>query len=286
MIAVAFDLYPRPVPSPVHDLRPARDTCEQCHWPTKFHGNRLHVRRVYEEDEENTELTTALMLRVGGQQADGSSGIHWHVDPGNKIRFLSSPDRETIYDVELSQADGTTKLYKNGEAPAEATWREMDCVDCHNRPTHIYNPADVEVDLAIAEGRIDQQLPFIKREALKALQVEYTSHDQARVGISEQIGAFYQDNYPDLAADEAEAIEQAGAALGDIYSWNVFPQMKVTWGTYPDHIGHADNGGCFRCHDKRHRTEDRERIGKDCELCHVLLAEEEVEPELVKQLQP
>jgi len=284
LIAVAFKLYPTPIPTPVHNLRPASGTCEQCHTPSKFTGDKLRVRVHYAEDEQNTELHTVLMLKVGGAHGRRTAGIHWHVSGGTKIRYLSDPNRETIYDVELTSADGAVKLFKNGDAPPDSEWRQMDCVDCHNRPTHIYRQPANEIDNSMDQGLIDRTLPFIKREGLRAVQVEYPSQDAARVGISADIAEFYAQNYPDLVQSKADAIAQAGKALGDVYCWNVFPAMKVTWNTYPDHIGHKQSPGCFRCHDKKHATDDGEKITKKCDTCHILLADEEQDPAILYQM--
>jgi len=277
LIAVALDLYPRPIPTPVHALRPANGTCEQCHWPTKFIGERLKVRTHYADDEANTELKTALMVRVGGKQAGQSQGIHWHVDPNHTVRYLADPSREKMYEIELTdQLEGSKKVFKlDGEtAPQGAEWRTMDCVDCHNRASHIYRSPQFEVDLALAEGRIDRSLPYIKREGVRILtEKEYPSHEEARTGIAAAVKAFYSGNYPDLA--DSPAVEQAGKALGDAYCWNNFPHMKVTWNLYPDHIGHQDSPGCFRCHDGEHQTADGKRSIKanDCNACHTILTQ-------------
>jgi hypothetical protein len=285
LVSVAFDLYPRPVPTPLHDLRPARDTCEQCHWPTKFVGDKLRIIKHYEEDEANTELTTALLLRVGGANGRQSSGIHWHVDPGVAIRYRSDETREEIYEVEYTAADGSVKTYADRKAPEEGgTWRTMDCVDCHNRPSHIYKPAHVEIDRVISEGRIDRSLPFVRREGLRIIDAEYTSHEEARAVIGEELQRFYADSYPELAVEKADAINAAAAALGDVYSVNVFPNMNVWWDTYPNHIGHEQSPGCERCHTRKMRTEDREQISSDCETCHVVLAEGEENPKLLSAL--
>ena len=285
LVSVAFDLYPRPVPTPLHDLRPARDTCEQCHWPTKFVGDKLRIIKHYEEDEANTELTTALLLRVGGTNGRQSSGIHWHVDPGVAIRYRSDETREEIYEVEYTAADGSVKTYADRKAPEEGgTWRTMDCVDCHNRPSHIYKPAHVEIDRVISEGRIDRSLPFVRREGLRIIDAEYTSHEEARAVIGEELQRFYADSYPELAVEKADAINAAAAALGDVYSVNVFPNMNVWWDTYPNHIGHEQSPGCERCHTRKMRTEDREQISSDCETCHVVLAEGEENPKLLSAL--
>ena len=160
----------------------------------------------------------------------------------------------------------------------------MDCVDCHNRPSHKYRQPGPEIDLAIEQGQIDRSLPYIKRESLHAIDEKYPSIDEARKTISEKITAFYADNYPELASSKAEAIDQAAAKLGDIYSLNVFPKMNVWWNTYPDHIGHQASPGCQRCHSGRLMTEDREKISKDCDTCHTLLAEDEENPAILDQL--
>jgi hypothetical protein len=291
VIATAFDLYPRPIPTPVHDLRPARETCEQCHWPTKFVGDRLKVITSYANDEVNSELKSVLLLRVGGIEGRKSQGIHWHVDPNIEIRYLSDAKRETVYDIELASADGTVKRFASGTAPedeghGERIWRVMDCVDCHNRPTHIYQTPEKGIDEAIREGVLSRDLPFVRREGLRLLTADYPSHEEARRAISAGISAFYVNEYPEIAAAEAPMIEQAGLALGDTYCNNVFPVMKVEWGTYPDHIGHTQSDGCFRCHDDMHETESGEAISQDCFTCHSLLALEEEDPEILQQLQP
>jgi hypothetical protein len=287
LIAVALDIYPRPIETPLHNLRPARDTCEQCHWPTKFVGDKLSVRKIYEDDEENTELTTALLLRVGGTEGSRSTGIHWHVDPNVSIRYRSDETREEIYNVEFTDSDGTVTEFSDRKAPEEGgIWRTMDCVDCHNRPSHIYQEPGKEIDRAISAGLIDRSLPYVKRESLRIIDAEYDSHEAARVAITDGLTQFYADNYPGQAAENADAITAAANALGDIYSVNVFPQMKVWWNTYPNHIGHEQSPGCYRCHKKSMRTEERVAISRDCDTCHVLLAEEEENPHIMTILDP
>jgi len=287
LVSVALDLYPRPIPTPLHDLRPARDTCEQCHWPTKFVGDRLKVIKHYEEDEANTELTTALLLRVGGVNGSESSGIHWHVDPGVAIRYRSDETREEIYEVEFTNTDGSVTHYADRRAPDEGgTWRTMDCVDCHNRPSHIYAPAEDEVDRVIKEGLIDRSLPFVKRESLRIIDAEYASHEEARRVIDAELRKFYADNYPQLAVEKEAAINAAVEALGDVYSVNVFPNMEVWWDTYPNHIGHQQSPGCSRCHTRSMRTAERKQISGDCDACHILLAQEEKDPQILTVLNP
>jgi hypothetical protein len=289
VVSVLFDLYPRPIPTPVDNLRPARETCEQCHWPDKFVGDRLAVRTHYGNDKANTERKTVMLLRVGGIQGRVSKGIHWHVDPGNRIRYRSNDSREEIYDVELTLPDGSVKLFRNGgEVPDEAAaaWREMDCIDCHNRPSHIYRLPAQEVDAAIQEGTIDRELPYVRREAIRLLERAYPSQAKAREGILGGLESYYRENYPELVASDPARIEAAARAIGDIYCWNVFPSMNIDWGTYPNHIGHETADGCFRCHDDLHESEDGEVISQDCEVCHSLLAVEEEDPAILAELNP
>jgi len=288
LVSVAFNLYPTPIPNPVHNLRPARDTCEQCHWPTRHVGDLLSVRSRFATDETNSMTKTVLLMKVGGEQGGKSSGIHWHVDRGVKIRYQSDPTRQNIFDVEMTGADGKVRNFKSKDKPeGPLEWRSMDCVDCHNRPSHTFRMPSPEIDNALEDGRIDRTLPFVKREGLRVLNGKYASHEEARAGIARELETFYKTSYADLATSKAPAIASAGKALGDIYSWNVFPRMKVTWGTYPSNLGHDDDApGCFRCHDKKHVAEDGEKISGSCKICHAVLADDEKDPEILTTLRP
>jgi nitrate/TMAO reductase-like tetraheme cytochrome c subunit len=310
VVAVTFNLYPTPIPTPIENLRPARETCEECHWPTKFVGDRLKVITHYSDDEANTELKTVLLMRVGGMQGRTSQGIHWHVDPQVRIRYRSDAKRDTIYAVELTQPDGKVKLFQGGDATAAAgdgassgakpgtggsaevasaateEWRTMDCIDCHNRPTHVYRMPEDEVDAAIEAGRIDRSLPFVRREAIRILRASYTPAAAAQDSIVRAVSEYYRANYPDLSNSKSAEIDQAAREIGGIFAHNVFPAMNVTWGTYPNHLGHQNFPGCFRCHDDLHATADGERISQDCNTCHSVLAMEEQKPAILEQLNP
>jgi nitrate/TMAO reductase-like tetraheme cytochrome c subunit len=290
VVAVAFNLYPRPIPVPVENLRPARETCEECHWPNKFVGDRLKVISHFSDDEANSSLKTVLVLKVGGRQVGGSQGIHWHVDPDHTVRYRSDEKRETVYEVEMTQKGAPTQRFlgpaargpeATTAAPRATVWRTMDCVDCHNRPTHIYRQPEDEIDAALLEKRIDPALPFVRREGLKALKVDYPSQEAARSEIMKAIAGFYRQSYPQAAV---EAVAAAGRELGDIYCQNVFPSMNVRWGTYVNHIGHMSTPGCFRCHDDEHKTADGKAISQDCTICHSILAQEEKDAAVLKTL--
>ncbi len=294
LVAVALDIYPRPIEAPLHNLRPARDTCEQCHWPTVFIGDKLKITTVYDENEDNTELRSAILLKVGGLAGRESYGIHWHVDPNIQIRYRSDETRMEVYDIEMTLADGSKKVYLADNMPEDpGEWRTMDCVDCHNRPTHIYRAPGEELDILMSGGKVDTTLPYIKREGVRIIEeADYKTKEDARIGVAESLQAFYQENYPELAVEKAVAITEAGDALGDIYSWNVFPHMNVRWDTYPDHSGHPPirsretAPGCFRCHNREHKTAEGDGISRNCTLCHTVLATREENPEILQQLNP
>jgi len=281
--------WPRPVETPVENLRPSRETCEQCHWPEKFHGDRLFVRTHFQEDEANTALQTVMLLKVGGGQPESgfARGIHWHVQ--NAVYYRSDPEREHIPWVRVERLDGSVTEFTQGEIPdsiASRPPRRMDCVDCHNRPTHIFRMPARALDEAMGAGVLPRDLPYLRREGHAALTADYADEDAAREGIERRIRGFYQSEYPDLAASGDGRVEAAIRGVQAIWSRYVFPEMKVGWGTYPDHIGHQDFVGCFRCHDDAHVSNDGTVISQDCATCHILLAVEEETPAVLQTLFP
>jgi hypothetical protein len=287
VIAVAFDLYPRPIPTPVANLRPARETCEQCHWPDKFVGDRLRVTTEYSPDQDNTALRTVLLMHIGGVQAGNGRGIHWHVAPDVHIRYQSNPDRTVIPVVEVSRPGAAKQVFTAASNElGDRPWRLMDCLDCHNRPTHVFFPPGRAIDAAMEQGRIPVDLPFVKREGLHLIQALYQSDAEARNKIPAALLSFYQGSFPALVSSRKPDIERAGAGLADAYSRNVFPAMNVGWNTYRNFLGHPDDsGGCFRCHDGAHLSSAGNAITQDCTACHALLADHEKSPAILEQLQ-
>jgi len=290
LVSVSFDLYQRPIPVPIANLRPARETCEECHWPSKFTGDRLRVTTSYTDDEANTEKKSVVLLHVGGGQtaAGPINGIHAHVAAGVHIRYLADPERKEVNTVQATWADGKTNVFRTRSSPAalpsQEGWRLMDCVDCHNRPTHLFREPGREIDQAILAHRIDAKLPWIKREGLKAVQATYSSQEAARAGIEKQITGFYRQFDAAAFPERETSALAAAAALGDIYCWNVWPSMKIAWGTYPSFLGHDQAPGCFRCHDGEHVDGAGKAISQDCSLCHSLLAVDEKDPKILTQL--
>ena len=293
VFAVALHTYSTPIETPVRNLRPARDTCEQCHWPEKFHDDRVKVIQKYKDDEKNTPITTALLLKVGGSRdsVGNGSGIHWwHMDRVNKVTYIADEKREKIYWVEHQNMRGENTVFElenSGVPPQELNKYEkrvMDCVDCHNRPTHIYKLPEEAVDQAITAHQIDESLPFIKKEGVLLLRANYSDAEDAKRQIESGMMNYYQKQYPQVLESQKVQIQQSIAALQNIYSRNVFPQMKVTWGTYPNHLGHENFPGCFRCHDDSHKSKSGKTITQDCSACHELLAVEEEKPLAISEI--
>jgi len=292
VFAVTFHTYSRPIPSPVKYLRPARETCEQCHWPQRFTGDKFLVNTSYKDDEKNTPQTDVLVLKVGGITWQGSVGIHGHHLADNaRIRYISTDvARQVIPVVDYTDDSGkTTEFISTDAKPTQqqldkGDHRVMDCVDCHNRPTHAFDFPESAVDKQMSLGRISPDLPYIRKKAVEVLKVNYPTRDAAQQSITAGIDQFYQTNYPAIYQAQRTVVEQAGAEVAKIYLRNVFPDMRVTWGTHPNNIGHNDSPGCFRCHDGSHTSADGQTIPNDCSTCHQILAAGEVNPKVLTDL--
>jgi nitrate/TMAO reductase-like tetraheme cytochrome c subunit len=288
VFAVALNTYERPIPTPVENLRPARETCEACHWPQKYGEDRLRIIRKFADDEANTMSKTVLLMRIGGGRA-GSPGIHGaHLGEGVVIRYAHSDDkRQTIPWVESTRA-GKSTIYLAPGTPADAAQRYpvrvMDCVDCHNRPSHTYELPERAVDHAMAEGAISPALPFAKKRSLEVLKANYSSNEEAAQKIPLEFARLYREGNADVYRRRRAEIDRAGQAALAIYRRNVFPAMKVTWGLYPNNIGHTDFPGCFRCHDDQHAAAGDRKLGQDCNSCHQLLAMDEPAPKILADL--
>jgi NapC/NirT cytochrome c family, N-terminal region len=268
--------YPKPVPSPVFNLRPATATCESCHSPEKFHGDKVSIIPSYADDEQNTSSPTRLLLHLGGgmPQFGLGAGIHWHTNTQNEIEFVAT-DKQRMEIPYVRLKDGSGKVFEF-RAPevtdaqiAGGERRRMDCVDCHNRPTHEFLASpERAVDEALARGAIPASLPFARRETVAALKEEYPDRATADRAIAERLRAFYRKNEGSSAPDAD--IDRLIRAAQFLHARNVFPAMNVTWGTHPSHLGHTDATGCFRCHDDQHKTPEGRVIRQDCDLCHEL----------------
>ena len=288
---VVFNSYHRPIESAIESNRlvPASGTCEQCHWPQQFDAVKLRVIFNYKDDASNTKTETVLIMLTGGGNLGGIHGKH--LGPGVEIHYAASdPARQSIPWVEYRNrnttevrtylADGST-----AQSAAHLPRHQMECVDCHNRPTHTFDLPERAVDRALGLGQLSVTLPFIKKKAVELLKAQYSSNEEASRAIPAALARFYQQSDPAISSQRSSDIVNAGAEVAAIYNQNVFPDLKVTWGTYPNNLGHTDFPGCFRCHDGTHSTLDKKTtITQDCNSCHEPLAVEEAAPEVLKTL--
>jgi hypothetical protein len=291
LMDVVFNRVQYPIESAIESNRlvPSRGTCEQCHWPQKFDAVKLRVLFHFQDDAANTQTQTVLMMLTGGGDLGGIHGKHF--GPGVEIHYApADTKRQTIPWVEYQNhstgekgtflADGST-----ARSVASLPRYQMQCVDCHNRPTHTFELPERAVDEAMGLGRISPTLPFIKKKAVELLKAQYSSNDEATRIILATLTHFYKKTDPATSSQRAKEIAEAGAEIAAIYNRNVFPDLKVTWGTYPNNLGHTDFPGCFRCHDGSHSTSDKKvTITQDCNTCHEPLAVEEVSPGVLKTL--
>jgi nitrate/TMAO reductase-like tetraheme cytochrome c subunit len=282
--ATLAETYPRPIPTPIEDLRPAQETCEQCHWPTKFFGAKQKVFQHYLADEANSPWQIQMLIHVGGGDPARShsvaSGIHWHMNIKNTIEYLATDERRQVIPwVRATDLEGRVTEYVSTEQPvtseqiAAGPIRQMDCVDCHNQPSHKFEPPDRAVELAMEAGHLDRRLPYLKREAVRLLAGEYTSEAQAHEAIAKGLDAFYAQTYPELYGGQPDLVRQTAEEVQRIYSRHFFPEMRTDWRAYPDHAGHLNSAGCFRCHDGLHRSAEGKVITNDCASCHTILAQ-------------
>lgn len=279
--ATLFNKYPRPIPTPIQNLRPAQETCEQCHWPKHFFSEKQLVSTYFLSDEKNTRWSLNLLVKIGGGniEAGPTSGIHWHMNIANKLTYVADSTRQIIPWVRSEGPNGV-RVYKSTETTLsdeelqQVPKRRMDCIDCHNRPTHIYHPPARSVNHVMALGWIDPSLPGVKGISVKALEAPYATKAGGLDSIAVTIREYYQTTYPDIARTRKAAIDSTIHEVQTIYNRNYFPEMGVTWRKFPDNIGHLYSPGCFRCHDGKHVSEDGHVLSRDCNTCHVILAQQ------------
>lgn len=273
---VLGNTFPRPIPPAITELRPARETCEECHWPAKFHGSQLRDNVHYSPDESNTRRDVRVLLKTGGgdEILGRVEGIHMHMALSARIEYIAIDEKlQDVPWVRMTAHDGTSKVFRSDglratDPPPTGIHREVDCMDCHNRTAHRFLPPNEMVDHYLFIGRLDLTLPFIKREAVAVLERAYPDSATALTVIARDLGEFYQKNYSQVWLERRAIVENAIAQVQDLYRHNVFPEMRVDWRTYPDNIGHMYSPGCLRCHDGRHVADDGSRISSECNVCH------------------
>jgi nitrate/TMAO reductase-like tetraheme cytochrome c subunit len=271
LYATAFDKYPRPIPTPIRNLRPAQETCEECHWPKKFFGNLDRTFNYFQGDASNSPYSIRLSIKVGGSDPTHGpvGGIHAHMTVGNRVEYIATdPGRQKIPWVRVTDSQGVVTIYREPGFTNDISQyeiRKMDCMDCHNRPAHRYMSPDSAVNIALSLREIDSAMPWIKTNSVYVLTRKYQTGTEAREGIA----TFLAGRYPD-----DPRIRQAIPVVQQIYRDNFFPEMKASWSVYPDNIGHMIWPGCFRCHDGKHKSEDGRIVkANDCNACHTILAQ-------------
>ena len=280
VIAVVTRSYPTPIPTPIENLRPARETCEECHWPAKFFGTQLMQNPHFRYNEANSAEQISLGVKTGGGSSTlgGTAGIHWHMIIKNRVSYIAT-DRQKqeipyieVRDQEGNLADVYTSLDYKGTKEQLATLPKdiMDCMDCHNRPTHIYLPPDTAVDRAMTTGLIPRTLPWAKKVVVDALVREYPTTQKAHEGLTAEIEGFYRQKYPSVFQTRKADVDKTVAQGIAIFDRSVFPDMKVNWKTYNSNIGHRNWPGCFRCHDGRHMSKTGKVLSMGCTECHTM----------------
>ncbi len=277
---MATNSYPRPVPSSLerNDLVPVRENCEQCHYRAKAVGGLLRVITKYADDQANTRTYSVLLLHIGAGSGPGIHGAH--VDPNIEISYRTGDtQRQTIHTVTWrNKRTGETRVYEGEPAKGKTAEFTMQCMDCHNRTAHAFRTPDRVLDRALASGELPMSFPFLKKEGRALLQAEYPNKATAEAAFRTAIDRTYSDQ-------PAAARRHVADSLTAIWDRSVHPEMKVSWGTYPDNIGHTDSPGCFRCHDGSHSTKDGRVIQQDCALCHQVIAVDEPAPEILNTLE-
>jgi hypothetical protein len=294
LLAVLTESYSRPIPTPIHNLRPAREVCGACHFPESFHGNMIKVIPHYEADENNTRTVTILNMKVGGGTGINkkASGIHWHVDKGSAIRYYANDEkREQILQVEHTDLEGNVRIWRHSEQPMpehpEAhKFREMDCVDCHNRPTHVFLPPDQALDQWFEDGLLDASIPWLRAICEDLIAAPFGSNEEVMQRAA-LLPERYQQKYPGLWPEFGPRVRATVEPLHDMIRMYVYPEMNLQWNTYPSLLGHPTEhtAACFRCHNGVMLDQEGVAITTECEACHFVLADKEQDPMILRILE-
>jgi nitrate/TMAO reductase-like tetraheme cytochrome c subunit len=281
--AVLTNSFSRPISVPLHDLRPARETCEKCHWPQKFYARSLWTNKYFLADSLNTEWDIILQMKTGPEYSGMGlkEGIHWHINPAVQIEYVSDNDkRENITYVKYTnKTTGEVTIYRDennaitDSALASSEKRTMDCIDCHNRPSHNYNSPTVYFNSAMLTGEISAEIPFFKKVTMGVLGEVFPDNDTAMMKINSGITDYYKTEYSDYYSSHKDIIDKSISAVQKGYKQNTFPKMKVAYGLYPEHIGHLESNGCFRCHNDSFVAENGRKISRDCNMCHTIVGQ-------------
>jgi hypothetical protein len=285
LLMVILHSYPRPIFAD-GKVPPATQTCLNCHNPERLSSDKLLVSSTYGDDEKNSLTRSMVLMHIGGRSQFGKlSGIHGaHL---GQIEFTSTDsNNQTIPWVTKKNDDGSVTEFTSADTKTARTGQRhlMDCIDCHNRAAHSFETPEEALSKDMAMGSPSQSLPFAHKEGLALLKASYATQEEATDKITSGFEGFYRSQYPLIWNSQRPQIEQGAKALSSIYGRNVFPFMKVTWGSHPNNLGHNDYPGCFRCHDGNHNSKTGKSITNDCSMCHNLIAVDEPTPKLLAEI--
>jgi len=279
--SIIFNKYSRPIKTPIPELRPAQETCEQCHLPSHFYNEKKVKYDLFLTDEKNSEYQLTMLVKVGGGTPEfgNTEGIHWHMNLANDIYYISTDEsRNNIPWVKSrNKKTGKEVVYRDTSQniPTElikpTNYKKMDCIDCHNRPSHVFNNPNKVLNVFMQNGRIDKTIPYIKNVGVQSLETYARSRKTALKDIENFVWNFYKTNYPEIAQEKEQEINNAINHFTNIYLRNYFPDMKVNWKVYPSNIGHMHAPGCYRCHDGKHVSKEGNVISNDCNICHTII---------------
>ncbi len=280
LYAALTGTYKTPIPTPVRNLRSSKDTCEQCHWTSQIYAPKMRTRVHYLADDTNTAYQMSMLVKVGTTEPGKDEGIHAHMYLNNQVTYIASdPQRQVIPYVEMRDKAGNVTIYRSKELPIDdatiktAERQIVNCTDCHNRPTHQFPHPDVTLNDAFSRHLLDASIPELKTAATEALEGTYKTQAEGLAGVESSLRKFYEKNHPEVLAKNHAGLEQAIQEIRKIYARSYFPEMKADWKAHPDNLDHIHSNGCFRCHDDKHVSPQGKVISKNCQTCHLIVAQ-------------
>ncbi len=280
--AVLANVYPRPIPTPIKNLRPAQETCEQCHWPSISPGEKEVVNTYFKSDEQNTRWTIALLHEDRRRQSateEPAGGIHWHMNIANEITYAATDTlRQTIPWVRMhNRFTGETREFTVRDAPIDEG-RPRSPAEKPDGLHRLPQPAVAHLPPTRPHRR-----PEPRTGPYQPVPSGHPRHRREPPGnpLRQRRGRRRQHPAPaecrlcgkagrDPRQPAAAARRRRGGAERPVPP-EFLPVHERLWKAYPNNIGHMTDLGCFRCHDGNHVSADGKVISKDCNTCHTIL---------------
>lgn len=280
LYAMVTGTYGAPIPTPVENLRDSKQTCERCHWTSQYYSPKMNTSIHYLADEANTPHQISMLVKVGSTEPGKSEGIHAHMYLDSTVSYIATdPQRQNIAYVELRDEKGNVIVYHDKENPLSPdkirTSKKVtvNCTDCHNRPAHKFPHPNTSLDEAFTRGLLDVSIPEFKTVARDAMEAKYKTQKDGIAAIQTTILTYYKDNYPDVMKAKQASLDRSIAEVQKIFARSYFPEMKADWKAHPDNLDHIHSNGCFRCHDGKKVSPEGRVISKDCQTCHLIVAQ-------------